>query len=142
MIYHFFIFNSFVWGSYKYVRHPQHLGLIIISLATSLYVPFTTDIGIRLGEILSWSLFSLILFFISDVDDRKLAKRFCQEYIEYHTKTGSFFPRIFNKDKQRTLFKDIIYWKQYLLTIKGYTVFIYIMYTSTFSIYGICGYTL
>ena len=26
-------------GPYKYVRHPQHLGLILISLSTSLYLP-------------------------------------------------------------------------------------------------------
>ncbi|MHA1347614.1 MAG: methyltransferase family protein [Candidatus Heimdallarchaeaceae archaeon] len=131
-----------IWGPYKYLRHPQHLGLILISLATSLYVPFTTDKGIRLGEILSWSLFSIILFIISDIEDRKLAKKFGQEYLDYHAKTSSFFPCVFNKGKQRILFKNIIYWKRYLLILIGYLIFIYHMYLSTLPSVGIWSYTL
>lgn len=41
-------------GIYKYIRHPQNLGIIIMALPFTLYIPGFEDIGIRMGDIASW----------------------------------------------------------------------------------------
>ena len=115
-------------GPYKLIRHPQHLGLILMTFSLSLYVPWTTDAGIRIGEVLSWSLFSLILFLWSDYEERRLFRKFGEEYIQYRSKRGVFLPRIFNKAKERKNFYEITYWKRYLFTFLGYVGFIVIVF--------------
>ncbi len=115
-------------GPYRFIRHPQHLGIIIMALPFSLYIPGTEDLGIGVADILSWSLFALILFLWSDHEERQLAKKFGEEFVEYRSRTGSFLPRIFNKTKERKNFYEIIYWKRYLFTFLGYLCFVAVMY--------------
>ena len=38
---------------YKYIRHPQNLGILLMCIPFILYIPGTNDIGIRSGDILS-----------------------------------------------------------------------------------------
>lgn len=124
-------------GPYKYIRHPQHLGLILITFSFSLYVPETEDLGILVAEILSWSLFTLVLFLWSDHEERQLAKKFGGEFVEYRSRTGAFFPRIFNKNKKKKSFYEIKYWKRYSLTIFLYFGFILFMYILSLPVFGI-----
>jgi len=119
-------------GPYKYIRHPQHLGIIIMALPFSLYVPGTEDLGIGVADILSWSLFALILFLWSDYEERQLAKKFGEEFIQYRSRTGSFFPKIFNKNKKGKSFHEIIYWKRYLFTFLSYLFFILTVFLLTY----------
>ncbi len=107
-------------GPYKYIRHPQHLGLILMTLGISLYIPWTADTFIRVGEILSWSLFTLILFIISDREERKLVKIYGDEYNSYRLTTGFFFPRLFAKRKHRKKIEEIKYWRRYIFTAIAY----------------------
>ncbi|GAH93859.1 unnamed protein product, partial [marine sediment metagenome] len=48
-------------GPYKYIRHPQHFGIILISLPFVFFLQaglnFSIYIKIRAGDILSWVLF-------------------------------------------------------------------------------------
>ncbi len=111
-------------GPYKYMRHPQHLGLILMSLCISLYIPWSIDEFIRIGEIVSWSFFSLVLIILSDFEDKKLAKKFGEKFHQYRSSTGFFFPRIINKDKERRKINEIKYWKRYLLLGIGYIAFV------------------
>ena len=115
-------------GPYKHIRHPQHLGLILIAFAFSLYVPGTEDMGIRAGEIVSWSLFVLIQFLWSDYEEKQLARKFGEEFIEYRQKTGSFFPRIFNRNKEKKSFNEIKYWNRYFITLLVFLGFFLILY--------------
>ncbi|MHA1401821.1 MAG: methyltransferase family protein [Candidatus Heimdallarchaeaceae archaeon] len=119
-------------GLYKYIRHPQLLGLIIIGFSLTLYMPETEDQGVKIGEIISWSFFSLILFLWSDFEEKQLAKKFGEEFIQYRSRTGSFLPRIFNKTKERKNFYEIKYCKRYLFTFLGYSGFYLIMYLLTY----------
>ena len=48
-------------GIYKYIRHPQNLGIIIMVFPFTLYVPEFHDIGIRMGEIASWMFFTFFM---------------------------------------------------------------------------------
>jgi protein-S-isoprenylcysteine O-methyltransferase Ste14 len=114
-------------GLYKYIRHPQLLGLIIMGFSVTLYIPGTEDFGIKAGEIVSWSFFSLILFLWSDFEERQLAKKFGEEFVEYRSRTGSFLPKIFYKEKKRKSFYEIKYWRRYLFTFLGYSCFVLIL---------------
>ncbi len=111
-------------GPYKFLRHPQHLGLILMSLCISLYIPWTQDEFIRIGEIVSWSFFSLVLIIMSDFEDKKLAKKFGEEFDQYKSITGFFFPRIIIKEKDRKTVSEIKYWQRYLILGIGYLVFV------------------
>lgn len=107
-------------GPYKYIRHPQHLGIILMSFSISLYIPWTSDEFIRIGEIVSWSFFSLILFLISDLEEKKLAKKFGREFDEYRCTTGFFFPRVLQRKRRIKSLENINYLKRYLFTGIGF----------------------
>ncbi len=57
--------NIIQWGIYKYIRHPQNFGIIIIVFPFALYIPGFEDIGIRIGEIVSWGFFAFFLCLLS-----------------------------------------------------------------------------
>jgi len=115
-------------GLYKYIRHPQLLGLIIMGFAWTLYIPGTYARRIKMGEIISWSLFAFILFLWSDFEEKQLAKKFGEEFVEYRSITGSFLPRIFNRTKKRRNYYEIKFWRRYLFTFLGYVSFLWLMY--------------
>lgn len=122
-------------GPYKFIRHPQHMGIILMTFSVSLFVPWTSDIGIRIGEILSWSLFSLILILWSYYEEWKLTKKFGEKYTQYRSETGAFFPRIFTRNKKLLHSHEIRHWKRILLTNIGYICFILLLYLLVFILF-------
>ena len=91
-------------GIYKYIRHPQNLGIIIMVFPFTLYVPGFHDIGIRMGEIASWMLFTFFLCFYSYYEEWRLLERYNRIFSDYCNRTGFMTPKIFrNKDKSLTL---------------------------------------
>jgi len=83
-------------GPYRWVRHPQHLGIIMFLLPLAMFNLSTTVYwtGIRPGDILSWSLVSIILVIVADLEEIGLAKRFGPEYAEYCKRTPFLLPRV------------------------------------------------
>ena len=81
-------------GIYYHIRHPQHLGIIVITFPFSLYIPWINDFGIRVGDLVTWIFFSLLLIIYSDIEDYRLKKRFPEEFSVYQAKTGLIFPKI------------------------------------------------
>nr|MDO8099272.1 methyltransferase [Candidatus Njordarchaeota archaeon] len=81
-------------GPYRYIRHPQYLGLILIFLPLALYIPGTPDLGVRLGDLVSWVQFVFLMVAFSDWEDFHLRGKFPDMYPEYCAKTGFFLPRI------------------------------------------------
>ena len=93
-------------GIYKYIRHPQNLGIIIMSFPFTLYIPGFEDIGIRMGEIASWMFFAFFILCYSYFEEWRLMKRYNDLFQDYYNKTGFFIPKIFqNKEKPLTLKK-------------------------------------
>jgi len=86
-------------GLYKHIRHPQNFGLIMLALPFALYIPGFNDIGIRLGEIYSWLLFSFILSIYSNLEESYLSKKIPDEYKTYLLQTGFFLPRLHLRKK-------------------------------------------
>lgn len=127
-------------GSYKLIRHPQNLGILLMALSFALYIPGLNDLGIRIGEILSWTLFGLILIIYSYIEEYKLSKKFPEEFSNYQANTGFFFPKLnFRKSKKD---KPICYHKKFLFLLLGYvllvfTIFILINFLMTLGIFTI-----
>ncbi|MCF2141209.1 MAG: hypothetical protein K9W44_14210 [Candidatus Lokiarchaeota archaeon] len=134
-------------GIYSFIRHPQNLGLVLVLFSFSLYIPFgranlsftlfglyiSRDLGIRVGEILSWVLFSVILVIISLFEERKMMKSNPQEYLIYQSKTGFIFPRFHiktrNADQRRSTPKGLHYKNdKQLIFIILLIICIYIMF--------------
>ncbi len=122
-------------GPYRFIRHPQHMGIILMSFSVSLFVPWTTDLGIRVGEVLSWSLFSLILILWTYYEEWKLTKRFGEKYIHYRSETGAFFPKIFTRNKKLWYSQEIRHWKRLLFTFIGYICYILLMYLFVYALF-------
>jgi len=120
-------------GPYKYIRHPQHLGIILISLHFALRIrpDFASHIFIyfRVGDILSWVLFCFILIIWSDIEERKLQKKYPEEFAEYKNRTGYFFPKIGNRQTLKILKKKKNYYLiRYLIFFIIYCIVVLIMF--------------
>ena len=83
-------------GIYKHIRHPQNIGILLMILPFSLYLgrELKYDIGIRIGEVVSWFFLAYLFGITSILEERKLLKKFGEEYINYLQSTGFFFPKI------------------------------------------------
>ena len=114
-------------GPYKFIRHPQNLGILIMSFPFVLYIPefilnflnlpFYHDLGIRVADFLSWILFSLIIIVICDFEERIMIKKFPLEYNNYKDKAGFLFPRIRKQKLIQIKDKKIYYVLRYSLLI-------------------------
>ena len=111
-------------GIYKYIRHPQNLGIIIFSLPFMLYIPGFKDIGIRIGDILSWSCFVFLQILSSFFEEKSLLKRNSTEFLKYYLKTGFIFPKLITKNPNFPEF--INYKKKFVLSVALFIVFIII----------------
>ena len=81
-------------GIYHHIRHPQHLGIIVMAFPLALYIPWVNDFGIRVGDLVTWTFFALLLVIYSDIEDYRLKKRFPEEFSLYQAETGFIFPKI------------------------------------------------
>ncbi|TFF91777.1 hypothetical protein EU545_02980 [Candidatus Thorarchaeota archaeon] len=77
-------------GPYSRVRHPQHLGIILLVLSTSLLNPSYSAAwsGIRPGDLLSWSLIAFLLIAISEWEETRLLGELGDAYRVYQSKTA------------------------------------------------------
>jgi len=115
-------------GPYKYIRHPQNLGIIIFSFPFCLYVPFIgSDLGIKVGDIFSWILFLLLLIIYSDIEEIQMLKRFPDEYGAYKTNTGFFILKIIITRKEKTRLEIKNYILRWICLIVGYIILILIL---------------
>lgn len=74
-------------GIYKYVRHPQYVGLYFIMLGWLLHWP----------TLLTLVLFPLLIgvyYWLALREEKDVEKAFGAEYEEYKTRTPRFFPRL------------------------------------------------
>ncbi|MHA1449743.1 MAG: methyltransferase family protein [Candidatus Hodarchaeales archaeon] len=81
-------------GIYKYIRHPQNLAIIIMAFPLALYVPYFDDHGIRLADLITWVQFTLIVVIYSDLEDRRLKKKYPETFTSYYESTGFFLPKL------------------------------------------------
>ncbi|MHA1342247.1 MAG: methyltransferase family protein [Promethearchaeota archaeon] len=114
-------------GLYKYIRHPQNLGIIIFSFPFCLYVPFLGDAGLKVGDIFSWTLFFLLIIIYSDIEEIHMVKRYPDDYKLYRSNTGFFIPRIIKTKKEKANLEINDYLFRWLFLIGGYILLISIL---------------
>lgn len=115
-------------GPYKFIRHPQNLAILIMLFPFALYTPGFDDFGIRVGDILSWTLSCLIMIFYSDFEESVLKKKFPEEFENFRAKTGFFFPKIHHKKLNQVKNNRNNYIKRYFFLIITYILFLLIIY--------------
>jgi len=118
-------------GPYHYIRHPQHLGIILFSLPFALVIPWYKS-GIRISDILSWALFCIVLIIWSDIEERKMRKKYPEEFADYKSKTGFFFPKV-RKSREVPLIQNKIlyYFVRYLIIFSIYCIIVLSMFLVT-----------
>jgi len=117
-------------GMYKYVRHPQNLGICLIALPFALYIPGFNDIGIRIGEIYSWTLFTFILTIFSNLEEQNLMKKFPEQYAAYQHQTGFFLPKI--HIWKIKIFKSVDFMtirRRYLFLLLDYFIWVFVIFS-------------
>ena len=119
-------------GLYKYIRHPQNLGIVIFSFPFCLYVPFLGDAGLKVGDIFSWMLFFLLIIIYSDIEEIHMVKRYPNKYRLYRSNTGFFIPRILKTKKEKSDMEIKNYLFRWLFLIGGYILLI-LIFTFIFS---------
>ena len=86
-------------GIYKILRHPQNLGIIIFFLSFAIYFQIFRDIGIRLGDLLSWGLFTMLISLESLYEEWVLYKTYNTQFLEYLDETSKFYGKLLLKSK-------------------------------------------
>ncbi|MFX1570602.1 MAG: methyltransferase family protein, partial [Promethearchaeota archaeon] len=114
-------------GLYKYIRHPQNLGIIIFSLPFCLYVPFLGDHGLKVGDIFSWILFCLLMIIYSDIEEIHMLRKFPEEYRLYKFNTGLFLPKIIKSKRKNHNLSIETYVKRWFYLIVGFILIIVLL---------------
>jgi len=75
-------------GLYRYVRHPQHLGIAIISLGLLMLNSY----GIRIGDVITWTLLVFVYVLLADSEEASLDKEFGESYLSYKRRVPYMIP--------------------------------------------------
>jgi protein-S-isoprenylcysteine O-methyltransferase Ste14 len=118
-------------GPYKFIRHPQNLGIIIMVFPFTLYISGFSDIGIRSGEVISWMIFSLLIIMISILEEQGLKKRYSEEFNSYRENTGLFIPKLIHYKFVNRKHDKFSYTLRYSSLILGIIICIIIAYFLT-----------
>lgn len=80
-------------GIYQYIRHPQYLGLIIITIG--MLVQWPTLITLAM-----WPILTLMYYRLAKKEEKEMEEKFGEKYIEYKCKVPMFLPldRYFTKN--------------------------------------------
>ncbi|TXT60773.1 MAG: conserved membrane protein of unknown function [Promethearchaeota archaeon] len=87
-------------GPYKYVRHPQYLGIIIATLGLTWVNMFASPITIWVPQwfathstiFLFWTLMVVIYIFLASIEEVILTKSYGKEFLEYKNSVPAFIP--------------------------------------------------
>jgi methanethiol S-methyltransferase len=74
-------------GIYHYIRHPQYLGFLLLTLGMN--IQYTT-----IPTLLMWPLLIILYYRLAKQEEKEVSEKFSQEYNQYKQETPMFFPRI------------------------------------------------
>lgn len=75
-------------GLYRYVRHPQHLGIAILFFGLLMLNGY----GIRVGDLYAWTLVVFIYVLLTDSEEADLEKEFGEVYLRYKMSVPYILP--------------------------------------------------
>jgi protein-S-isoprenylcysteine O-methyltransferase Ste14 len=74
-------------GIYAYVRHPQYLGFLLLTLGINfLWTTFST--------LILWPILALLYYRLAKEEERSMEDKFGEEYREYKRAVPMFIPRV------------------------------------------------
>ncbi|MBD3198112.1 MAG: DUF1295 domain-containing protein [Candidatus Lokiarchaeota archaeon] len=82
-------------GPYKIVRHPQYLGLIVITFSLTMISLNASPISPISGHeiiLLTWIIESFVYMFLAKIEEFSLWKRFGKKFENYRKTVGFMFP--------------------------------------------------
>ena len=74
-------------GIYRYVRHPQYLGFLLITLGMN--VQWLTIITLAL-----WPVLAIIYYKLAKTEEKDAEEKFGEEYLKYKRSVPMFIPRL------------------------------------------------
>jgi protein-S-isoprenylcysteine O-methyltransferase Ste14 len=80
--------GSVTSGLYRYVRHPQHLGIAILSFGLLMLNGY----GIRVGDLYAWTLVVFIYALLADSEEEDLEEEFGEAYLRYKRSVPYILP--------------------------------------------------
>ena len=80
--------GSVTSGLYRYVRHPQHLGIAILSFGLLMLNGY----GIRVGDLYAWTLVVFIYALLADSEEADLEEEFGEAYLRYKRSVPYILP--------------------------------------------------
>jgi len=72
-------------GIYRYIRHPQYLGFLVLTLGMN--IQYTTIL-----TLLMWPLLIVLYYRLARIEEKEVEEKFGEEYRQYKQKTPMFFP--------------------------------------------------
>ena len=72
-------------GLYRYVRHPQYLGLMLIT--TGMLIQWPTIL-----TVIMWPILLFAYWHLAKVEEKEMESKFGQSYINYRREIGMFLP--------------------------------------------------
>jgi protein-S-isoprenylcysteine O-methyltransferase Ste14 len=77
-------------GIYSYVRHPQYLGLLLITLGMNvLWVTFST--------LILWPVLAFLYYRLAKEEDKQVEEKFGEEFLKYKKIVPMFIPKLQKK---------------------------------------------
>jgi len=77
-------------GIYKYVRHPQYLGFLLLTLGMLLEWP-------TIFTVLLWPVLAVVYWRLAKEEDKEIEERFGEEFRDYKRRVPGFLPRLRTK---------------------------------------------
>jgi len=110
-------------GLYRVVRHPQHLGIAVLTFGLVMW----NKIGLRVGDILAWTLIVFSYILLAEREEEMLLKEFGDDYLKYKRRVSfmlPFFPSLYGRLPKILPSKD---WRRRLILIGLYAIFLTIL---------------
>lgn len=77
-------------GIYHYIRHPQYLGFLMLTLGMN--IQYTT-----IPTLLMWPVLIVLYYRLARQEEQEVSEKFGKEYAEYKAETPMFLPRLTRK---------------------------------------------
>lgn len=76
-------------GIYRYIRHPQYTGFMLITLG--MILDWAT-----LPLLIMWPILAVVYYRLARMEEREMTEQFGDAYNLYKTRTGMFLPKLFH----------------------------------------------
>lgn len=85
-------------GIYRYVRHPQYLGLILVTFGWLIHWP-------TVPTAIMWPILVAMYYRLAKKEEKEMEERFGDRYLIYKEEVPMFIPRLSNKSRQDSYYQ-------------------------------------